>query len=81
MDDGICFPAELAFAGKCDLLVDGGSAVITGGDHTINLRIEVFDYSVIPKLSLVQFLPLQWPGYDGWGAQVSAASPADERID
>ena len=81
MTDGICFPAELALSGRCDLLVDGGGAVFTGGNHTINLRIEVSNLSVVPKLSLTPFLPLQWPGYDGWGAQVSIVSPAGERVD
>ncbi|KAF9791045.1 hypothetical protein BJ322DRAFT_1017634 [Thelephora terrestris] len=55
MDDGPCFPAELALAGRCDLLVDGDSAVFTEQNQTINLRIE-------------------WPGYDGWGAQIRVVS-------
>ncbi|KAF9791044.1 hypothetical protein BJ322DRAFT_1171048 [Thelephora terrestris] len=44
-------PAELALAGRCDLLVDRDSAVFTELGQTLNLRIE-------------------WPGYDGWGAQI-----------
>lgn len=43
--DGRCFPAELALAGKYNLLVDGNSAVFTEQNQSINLRIEV------PKLS------------------------------
>ena len=41
MADGKSFPAELAPAGQCDLLVDGGGVVISDQNHTINLRIEV----------------------------------------
>jgi hypothetical protein len=67
------FPAELALAGKCEFLVDGDSPVFTEQVQTINLRIEVFDLSrrqVISHLTPMS----QWPGYDGWGAQVSTLS-------
>ena len=75
MTDGNFFPARLAFAGQFDLLVDGGGLVFPERNHTIHLRIEVVGLFVILDLSFIPFLPLQWPGYDGWGAQVSAASP------
>lgn len=42
MTHGFDFPAELALSGRCDLLVDGDSAVFTEQVQTINLRIEVF---------------------------------------
>ena len=75
MADGKCFPAESALAGQYDRLVDGGSAVFLEQSHTINLRIEVFSLLAVPKPSLIPFLHLQWPGYNGWGAQVSILSP------
>ena len=52
MVDGKCFPATLALAGHCDSLVDGSGVAFTELNHTINLRIEVFDLSVIPGLSV-----------------------------
>jgi len=64
------FPAELALAGQYNLLVDAGGAVFTEQNHTINLRIEVPGLFVILELSLIKLLHPQWPGYDGWGAQV-----------
>jgi len=73
--DGGYFPAELALAGQYNFLVDGNGAVFTEQNHTINLRIEVPSLFVIPKLLLISFLRLQWPGYDGWGAQVGTAFP------
>lgn len=51
MADGKPFPAELALAGQCELLVDKDREAFTEQPQTINLRIE-------------------WPGYDGWGAQI-----------
>ena len=51
MPNGKCFPAALALAGQCDHLVDGGGVVFTEKNQTINLRIEVFDPFVVPKLS------------------------------
>ena len=74
MIDGNCFPAALAHTESCDHLVDGGAVVFTDQNHTINLRIEVFILHVILNPSLIPFLRLQWPGYDGWGVQVSIAS-------
>ena len=74
MIDGKCFPAALALAGRCDHLVDGGAIVFTEKNQTINLRIEVFVLHAILNLSLTPFLHLQWPGYDGWGAQVGIMS-------
>ena len=41
MKDGNGFPAELAFAGKCGNLVDGGSEVFDEQTQTIDPRIEV----------------------------------------
>jgi len=73
--DGAHFPAELALAGQCDHLVDANGMVLPGHDQTINMRIEVSDSSVTPRLSLIPFLPLQWPGYNGWGAQVNIMAP------
>jgi len=55
--------------------MDGGAVVFTEQNQTLNLRIEVFVPHVIPDLSLIPFLRLQWPGYDGWGAQVGIMSP------
>ena len=52
MVDGKYFPATLALAGHCDDLVDGSGVVFTELNHTINLRIEVFDLFVIPGLSV-----------------------------
>ena len=75
MADGMCFPAELALAGQCDLLVDGGGVVFNEPNHTINLRIEVFGLLVTTKPSLIPYLRSQWPGYNGWGAQVSVMYP------
>jgi len=72
MIDGNSFPARLAIAGQFDLLVDAGGSVFAEKNHTINLRIEVLDLFVIFERSFIPFL--QWPGYDGWGAQVSVAS-------
>lgn len=71
---GDCFPSALALAGQCGLLVDGGGLVFTERDYSINLRIEVFDLFSTPKLPPIPFLSLQWPGYDGWTAQVSIPS-------
>ena len=67
------FPAKLALNGQCSTLVDGDRAAFVDPNYTINLRIEVVIF-VIPKSSLVESLYLQWPGYDGWGAQVSFVS-------
>ena len=71
MDNGNCFPAEDALAERFDLLVDGTSTVFSDQNQTINMRVEVFGLFVIPVLSLVSFLCIQWPGYNGWVAQVS----------
>ena len=68
------FPADRALAGECSRLLDGDEAVFLESNHTINLRIEViglFHPCTITHLSLY----LQWPGYDGWGAQVSTGLP------
>ena len=73
--DGKCFPAALALASHCDHLADGGAVVFTEKNQTIYLRIEVFVLYVILDLSLIPLLRLQWPGYDGWGAQVGIMSP------
>ena len=43
MADGRFFPAELALAGLCGLLVDGNGAVFLEQNQTINIRIEVPD--------------------------------------
>jgi len=75
MVNGGPFPAEFALAGQCDLLVDGGDEVFSEQNHTINLRIEVFGSLVTLKPSLTPFLRSQWPGYNGWRAQVSTTSP------
>ena len=75
MFDGKCFPAALALAGECDRLMDGDAVALTEKRQIINLGIEVFVLRVIPSLLLVLFLRLQWPGYDGWEAQVSIVSP------
>jgi len=76
MFDGKCFPATLALAGKCSLLVDEDTVPsFTKKHHLINLRIEVFVLHVIPSLLLISFLRIQWPGYHGWEAQVSTVSP------
>lgn len=69
------FPAELALTGQCNLLVDGDSEAFTDRSQTINLRTEVIGLCIIPKLSFIPFLHLQWPGYDGWGGQAGAMSP------
>jgi len=73
--DGGYFPAELALAGQYSLLVNGNGVVFTEQHHTINLRIEVPSLFVIPKLLLISFLYLQWPGYDVWGVQVGTVFP------
>jgi len=75
MPNGKCFPVALALARQCDDLVDGGGVVFTEKNQIINLRIEVFVLYVTPDLSLIPFLHLQWPGYDGWGAQVGVMLP------
>ena len=69
------FPAESALAGQCDLLVDANGTIFPDHDQTINLRIEVSSRFVISKTIAHPISHLQWPGYDGWGAQVSATSP------
>lgn len=43
MADGRFFPAELALAGLCGLLVDGNGTVFLERGHTVNIRIEVPD--------------------------------------
>ena len=73
--NGGYFPAELALAGQCDLLVDANGTVFTDHNQTINLRIEVSSRFTFLGLWLIPALHLQWPGYDGWGAQVSAVPP------
>ena len=70
---GQWFPAELALGGQCNTLVDRDSAVFIDPNHTINIRFEVV-IIVVLKPPLVESLHLQWPGYDGWGAQVSFVS-------
>jgi len=40
--DGECFPAALALAGKCSLLVLENVVLSIGEYQTIDLRIEVF---------------------------------------
>ena len=70
---GKWFPAKFALGGQCSTLVDGDSAAFVNPNHTINLRIEVVIF-VIPNLPLVESLHFQWPGYDGWGAQVRFVS-------
>jgi len=69
------FPAALAHAGHFDHLANRGEVIFTEQDQTINLRIEVFIFHAILNLLLIPFLYLQWPGYDGWGAQVGIMSP------
>lgn len=73
--DGGCFPAESALAGQCGLLVDANGTVFPDHNQTINMRVEVCGCSFNPMLSLIPLLHLQWPGYDGWGAQVNIVVP------
>ena len=47
MKDGNGFPAELAFAGKCGNLVDGGSEVFDEQTQTIDPRIEVHTVEIV----------------------------------
>ena len=75
MADGCCFPAEIALARKCDLLVDGGSEVFSEKTQTINLRIEVTGSFAILSSSLIEIPSLQWPGYEGWGGQANITLP------
>ena len=72
--NGGCFPVKSALAGQCNLLANGCDQAFTDQKYTINLRIEVPDLSVIPKLLLTSLLHTQWPGYEGWGMQVSIVS-------
>lgn len=58
MHGGEHFPAALAYEGPIDRLANGGEVVFTEGNQTINLRIEVFDPSVIPDYPLIQPLCL-----------------------
>ena len=73
--DGKFFPAALALSGQCHHLKNASDVVFVGLNHTINLQIEVFILYVILDLSLIPILYLQWPGYEGWGAQVGIMSP------
>ena len=70
--DGMYLPAKLALAGQLDSLVDGNSPVFAPHYSTINLRVEVSGLFVIPRLPLIPFPRLQWPGYSGWSGQVGA---------
>jgi hypothetical protein len=55
MLDGKCLLAALALAGNCDHLADGGGIVFAEKNQTTNLRVEVFDRSlVIPIISADQ---------------------------
>ena len=75
MADRKYIPAELALAGQCELLVDGNGTVFPDHNQTINMRIEVDDRIFIPNPTADSISPFKWPGYDGWGAQVSAVTP------
>jgi len=48
-EDGGYFPAELALAGQCDLLVDANGAVFPDHNQTINMRIEVCNRFFLPE--------------------------------
>ena len=47
--DCSAFPLRIALAGSCEPLVDVAGEVFIEQTQTINLRIEVFDTSVIPS--------------------------------
>jgi len=47
------FSAELALTGQFDLLVGADDVVFSEWNHTINLRIEVFDLFVTLKLLFI----------------------------
>ena len=67
------FPAEFALADQCDSLVDGDSRVFADQNQTINMLIEVScPFVILKAIAHPISASTQWPGYDGWGAQVSS---------
>ena len=68
--DGSPFPAHLALAGRCDLLVDKSGAVFPDQNQTINMRIEVSGCFVIPRyiahpISTLTVARVRWMGRTG----------------
>ena len=71
----IPFPARLALAGQCDLLVDKSGTVFPDHNQTINMRIEVSSRFVIPRsiahpISTPAVAGVRWMGCAG-GRHVS----------